>query len=71
MNYRSLSWHQYVHDIVTFRAHDWWGLLTSMIILLYLIFAYYGNFSLFVFLFILFMLVFGVFIDINAHEFYH
>ncbi len=68
---KHITWNQYVHDILTFRAHDWWGLFLSIIILIYLIYSNYGNFKLFILLFILFVLVFGVFIDINAHEYYH
>jgi len=67
-----MKWKQYVHDILTFRAHDWWGLFIALIILLFLLYSNYGkNTITFWLIFIVFVLVFGVFIDINAHEFYH
>lgn len=67
-----MSWHQYLQDIVTFRAHDWWGLFASLVTLLYLLFIEWGrNFILYWCLMLIFSLNMAVFIDINAHEFYH
>ena len=67
-----MNWNEYVHDIVTFRAHDWWGLFVSMAIELYLLYSLYSKFyTIFWLIFIIFILNFGVFIDINAHKIYH
>ena len=66
-----MNWKQYVHDITTFRAHDWWGLFLSIIILLFIMLVNYNDILLFWELFVVFVLVLAVFVDINAHEFYH
>jgi hypothetical protein len=69
-NNKTMDWSLFMHDIITFRTHVWWGQVILLVINLYLIMNLKDTVY-FLYLLISLIIIVGSIVDISAHEWYH